>query len=122
MSDCDVSVEIEESEVYEITLPTDNPIYVDTGLGSGGVLGSLTWGQITDKPIIVLNEAPTGLINGVNKIFTTNNPVMDLTIWVFLNGLKLTPPDYTLSDASTITLADAPLTDDLLIVDYIKES
>lgn len=123
MPECDISVEIEDAPVYEITLPTDNPIYVDTGTGAGGgVLGSITWGQVTDKPVIVLNEAPTGNINGTNKTFVTNSFFLDGAIWVFLNGLKLNFNDYSVIDQHTIQLVDAPFAGDVLIVDYIKQN
>lgn len=77
-----------------------------SNLGSGFPLN-------TSSPL-----APTGVINGVNTIFTLPT-VPGPVVLVYRNGVLQQPggSDYTLS-GSTVTFAIAPLLGDILLVVY----
>lgn len=65
----------------------------------------------------VVNETPAGAVNGSNAVFTTATAYADLR--VFLNGLRQQKTThYTETTATTFTLTTAPLTGDVLTVDY----
>lgn len=69
-------------------------------------------------PTFVYGETPTGTVNGTNGAFTTSNTPTSGTVRVYLNGLRQTPTtDYSVS-TNTITFTTAPLTGDVIIVDY----
>jgi hypothetical protein len=58
-----------------------------------------------------IREEGTGLINNVNKVFTSSVPFEASTLKVFLSGQLLdigASEDYTITGADEITLADAP--------------
>jgi hypothetical protein len=58
----------------------------------------------------VTEDHPTGLIDGVNRIFTLTNTPLSGSVKLYVNGLRLTSGvdnDYTIS-GRTITLAWAP--------------
>lgn len=79
--------------------------------GSGGGVVSVSNGQNT-----VTGETPTGVINGVNKIFVLAHVPTSLA--VYLNGLLQYPgTDYTVS-GNAITLAVAPNSGSVLTVNY----
>jgi len=64
------------------------------------------------------NEVPSGVKNGLNKIFTLANTPTLGSQHVYKNGLRFTPTlDYTIS-GGTITFVKAPKVNDTLIVDY----
>lgn len=66
----------------------------------------------------VLNEAPTGAVDGVNVAFDLANTPTAAGIALFLNGLLQTPTtDYTLA-GDTITMLAAPLVGDVLLALY----
>lgn len=86
---------------------------------------------IPDQPVIysrwVFNERLTGVIDGVNKVFTTLNNFNVNTITVLVNGLKQTPGlHYTITGSNQITFVEAPQTavqsgndiDDILEINY----
>jgi hypothetical protein len=65
--------------------------------------------------------APTGTINGTNKVFTiTDEPNPTSSLKVYLDGqLQQVTGDYTLTN-TTITFINAPLTDTILLIEYRK--
>lgn len=66
----------------------------------------------------VINEIPSGLINGSNAIFTLASLPIPDTEEVFLNGLKqLKPQDYNIL-GQTITLINSPMVGENLVVNY----
>ena len=75
-----------------------------------------------DEPnSLVVNEIPSGSINGSNKVFTLENEPLSDTERVSLNGLLQEPgsgKDYTIS-GDTITFSLAPNTGDVLLVSYL---
>lgn len=64
-------------------------------------------------------EVPVGLINGVNTTFAIANVPITGSLKVYLNGqlLSVVGGDYALS-IKTITMATAPPTTSILLVDY----
>lgn len=70
----------------------------------------------------VVNQVPTGTINGVNNTFTMADSPIAGKEMVYLNGQRMFPGagnDYTVA-AATITMLQIPLTGDRLTVDYLK--
>ena len=86
---------------------------VDTGGGGGG--GGGTSNQI-------FNETPTGIMNGVNKVFTTSSSFEPKTTRLYLNGQRLKlVDDYHETGANQITFQMAfipPISTDNMIIDY----
>lgn len=68
-------------------------------------------------------EAPTGLINGSNKVFTmSQTPLENDTVEVYLNGLRQIPTtDYSVS-TTTITFVTAPALGQTVNVQYVQKS
>lgn len=114
-------------------------VYVDQGTtygearffctaNTGGTLGSTAVTYVQDgsgtlsTSNFVTEETPSGSINGSNTAFTLANTPTAGTLKVYLNGLRLKSGagnDYTLSTA-TITMTTAPVSGDVLLVDYMK--
>lgn len=70
----------------------------------------------------VYSEVPTGLINGANTSFALASTPKAGTARVYMNGVRQQAGagnDYTIS-GSTITYLAAPLTGDILLVDYVN--
>jgi len=68
------------------------------------------------------HEIPTGSINGINKSFTFSFSFTADTVEVQLNGLQqIKDTDYVeVAGLPGITMMEAPTTDDILWVHYIK--
>jgi len=69
----------------------------------------------------VYNETPTGVMNGINLIFTTVLDFLPGSSQVYLNGLRLALGaglDYTETGANQITMGYAPSSSDVMIIDY----
>lgn len=96
---------------------------------AGGTINStaITWQQIPTSAGLtnsnfVTRETPSGSINGSNTAFTLANTPVSGSEEVFLNGQLLEPGggnDYTISGAN-ITMATAPLTGEIIRVNYRK--
>lgn len=100
---------IADSDLVEFTCASSG------GGGGGGVLTEL-----------VLNETPSGVINGVNTTFTlANTPSDPSTVMIWLNGQLLTrgaTADYTVS-GTTVTMHNAvPIVGDVLLAMYSKQA
>lgn len=109
-----------------------NPFYGDQSMGSHYLTNLLdpqndqdaaTKKYVDDNivaiPTFVINEVPTGDINGVNVTYTlAQTPTAGLNL--YLNGVYLQPGagnDYTLA-TNTITMLFAPQTNDKLIAGF----
>lgn len=90
--------------------------------GLQGVLGpSGPTGPIGGVESLVFNETLSGLINGINKTFTTAFNFDSSKTNVYLNGVRLRPiTHYSNFGSNTIIIEDIPLTGDALQIDYIK--
>lgn len=118
---------------------TGTLVYVDQGTtygdkrfyctsNTGGTLGStaVTYVQDTAGTLSATNfvteETPSGSINGSNTTFTLANTPTTGTVKLYLNGVRLKSGagnDYTIS-TTTITMTTAPVSGDVLLVDYMK--
>jgi hypothetical protein len=68
---------------------------------------------------IVVDQVPTGLINGSNATFTTPTPFVPETVDPFLNGVRQhRPDDYNTSGNNTIQLTQSPGVGERLTVNY----
>jgi hypothetical protein len=69
-------------------------------------LSSSTW---YNPQILPTNEQPTGVIDGVNRVFTLAWPPVPSSLALYLNGMYLTPKvDYVLVESGgVITMATA---------------
>jgi hypothetical protein len=114
-------------------------VYVDQGTAqgeyryfctsnSGGTLGStaVVYAQDTSGTLstsnFVTEETPSGSINGSNVTFTLANTPTAGTVKLYLNGVRQKSGagnDYTITTA-TITMTTAPVSGDVLLVDYMK--
>jgi hypothetical protein len=71
--------------------------------------------------VFIWGETPAGAINGTNKNFTTVNTYAAGQLAVYLNGVRQRrPSDYAETSSSAFQLVSAPLTGDVLSVDYMK--
>ena len=67
----------------------------------------------------ITNETPTGLVNGVNKIFVSESDISGNSLAVYLDGYRLTPgKDYGITSSDTFVLVIPPTTGSVLLVDY----
>lgn len=117
-------------EFPEAFVQTSSPSIVATivqhvlGGGGGGGGSSTVSGnsiQITDY---VVGESPSGTMDGSNKTFTLSEAPRSGTITLTLNGVTQTigaSNDYTVSGLE-ITMAEAPESDDVILVNYIKNN
>lgn len=114
-------------------------VYVDQGTtqaeyryfctsNSGGTLGStaVTYAQDASGSLstsnFVTEETPSGSINGSNVTFTVANTPTTGTLRLFLNGVRQKSGagnDFTIT-TNTITMTTAPVSGDVLLVDYMK--
>lgn len=80
---------------------------VDLELGIGGIVNAY-------------NKTPSGIINGLNKVFTTIEDFVLNTTRLYLNGLKnRLNIDYMESGENTIVMDEAPRTGDSLRISYV---
>jgi len=114
-------------------------VYVDQGTvnaekrffctsDSGGTLGSTAVTYVADTSgslstsNFVVEETPSGSINGSNTSFTLANTPTANTVKLYLNGVRQKSGagnDYTIS-TNVITMTTAPISGDVLIADYMK--
>lgn len=76
---------------------------------------------VVGKRIVIKEEVPAGAVDGVNTVYTLDFAVADDTLEVYLNGLKQragASNDYVVLSATQIEFNDAPLTNDVVTVDY----
>lgn len=97
-----------------------------TGLWSPQALGTV------GVQNLIMEEIPSGTINGINKVFTLANNVDANRLMVFLNGIRLQRITTAIRidqfehvvNSNTITLGAAPVSTgdgDFLVVTYVKE-
>ena len=60
-----------------------------------------------------------GVLDGINKVFSTSLPFDSSTLAIYVNGVRQTVnTDYTITGAAQITYIIAPTSDSILIADY----
>jgi len=124
-------------ESIRIALPISSPVVIEYGISEhndqlAGVKLSFTVRMpsecdislveiaLLDLPEHVFNEVPSGVIDGVNTVFTLAFTPRTGTTTVYQPGRQKLNVDYTVS-GNTITFTNPPQVGDTLIVDYIKE-
>ncbi len=89
----------------------------------------MSFSQFVEQPFpttvevgdMVNDEIPSGVIDGVNTLFTTSFPFKGSSLSVFLNGARLAGGlDFTLSIPQQFTLVTAPQSGGFLRVSYLK--
>jgi hypothetical protein len=86
-----------------------------------GVLERTGGGDSLDS--LIINEIPSGTINGSNQLFTLANKYKAASTMVYKNGSLLKPTtDYTETSttAGTITFAVAPAGGSVILITYRK--
>jgi len=79
-------------------------------VGIGQVQGQQVWG-----------ETPSGVIDGVNRDYTSANAFIIHLLAVYLNGLRQKyPDDYSETGSQSFRFNSAPLPGDSLSIDYTK--
>jgi hypothetical protein len=78
--------------------------------------------EITGNFSMNVQEVPTGAVNGVNVDYTLSSSMIPESIQVMRNGLLVHKSQVTVTSSTTFTLSEAPLTGDLLEVNYIQTS
>jgi len=121
---------ITNSEIAEDTI-AESKLDIHNAPSTGQVLGytanGLEWvsgtsGNVNESDIQVENESAN--CNGATTDFTLDNTPITNSVQVFLNGLlqeEGSGKDYTLS-GTTVAFADAPLTNDILIIHYVIDN
>jgi hypothetical protein len=67
----------------------------------------------------VVGETMSGVVNGVNTVFTTANIYRTATTAVYRNGIReQRGTGYLETNPTTITFTTAPLTSDTIFIDY----
>jgi hypothetical protein len=68
----------------------------------------------------IYNEVPTLTADASHAVFQTANAYQPGTLMVYLNGLRQRKPaDYSETTSTTFTMTTAPLSGDVVMVDYI---
>lgn len=102
-----IAIELnEESQLIQVTVDS---IVVQTNelLTSG------------DASSFVIGETPTGVINGSNATFTTQNNFVPLSLDLILNStIQTYGIDYITTGTNTITLNVSPVVGDIIRVNY----
>lgn len=88
-------------------------------LGGGDL--SVVGGGAASPGLLVSNEVPAGLKNGVNMIFTTMNPFVAGSTHLYINGLKQQlGVHYYESGVQQLNIPDSVQSSDILTLDYIS--
>ena len=101
-----------------------------------GIIQAATQVQVRPVPVVelvervdangntsqwVVNETPTGVINGSNAAFTTTHNFVAGTVLVYLNGQRLKQiDDFNTSGTTNILLVNSPGVGEVVLVDYQK--
>ena len=95
---------------------------INSALQSGGNISELIndVGYITDLEEKVVNEIPTGVLNGVNSTFTTQFGVKPDSEEVYVNGSRQKKPDDYNISGQNITFTFSPQLTETILIDYIK--
>ena len=96
---------------------------INSALQSGDNISELTndVGYITDLEEKVVNEIPTGVLNGVNSTFTTQFGVKPDSEEVYVNGNRQKKPDDYNISGQIINLTFSPQSTESILIDYIKQ-
>lgn len=109
MSSQDIAVTIAKERVFNFTIAEEKALNFQlteckllTGVGT-----------------VLVQETPTGIIDGINKVFTTTFDIHAGDLKVFLNGLK--EKYVAITGDKEFTFEEAPFVGDTVEVEYVKE-
>lgn len=90
-------------------------LVADSGQATG-----LKWADDFGSNSFIINETPSGLVNGSNAVFDTYQNYVANSLQVFRDGqlMKGAGNDYTETDSNTFTFTTAPATGTVLLVCY----
>lgn len=92
-----------------------------TSTGDPAGLGDVTISSTAAAVSFVYNEVPSGSVDGSNVYFTTAFNFIANSTQLYRNGIRqFLGTDYTESGSDTVVFTQAPLTGDILIIDYSK--
>lgn len=111
-----------KNDLYAESYLTDEE-GIALAIGNSSMIVALIAAIGIDLSKFIENETPTGVVDGINPIFTSLNPFVPGTVNVFLNGLKQDLGiDYSTSGSTTIRfIVTAPLVTEKVSIDYIKQ-
>lgn len=111
-----------KNDLYAESYLTDEE-GIALAIGNSSMIAALIAAIGIDLSKFIENETPTGVVDGINPIFTSLNPFVPGTVNVFLNGLKQDLGiDYSTSGSTTIRfIVTAPLVTEKVSIDYIKQ-
>ena len=95
---------------------------INSALQSGDNISELIndAGYVTDLEEKVVNEIPTGVLNGVNSTFTTQFGVKPDSEEVYVNGNRQKKTDDYNISGQIINLTFSPQSTESILIDYIK--
>lgn len=106
-----IDVEIVNGAAVVTVTPT--PVNVTVEKGNVTITGTTT--------NMVVGETPSGLVNGSNTAFVTAFSFIPESVEIFMSGVRLSIiADYQTSGTTNISLISAPLTGELIRVNYLK--
>jgi len=116
-----MEINVVDPIVIGVTLPTPPLV----GASPGAVVILVPWpgprGQAgppgTNSPVI--GEAPTGLQNGTNTVFSTAHAFISGSTAVYRNGLREVLGSGYTEGSSQITFVQPPLSSDVIEIDYL---
>lgn len=91
--------------------------------GSNTFENNVLYGGGLSSDAVVLNETPSGVIDGVNVDFTVAFDFISTKIAIYLNGIRQqlgVGNDFEETGTNQISFAYAPVSGDTIIADYIK--
>lgn len=78
--------------------------------------------SLTGVPVRVVNETPTGDINGFNALFLSQFDFKPESVEVWISGFKLALlHDYNTNGTRTVMLYSSPLPGELLLINYTRQ-
>jgi hypothetical protein len=113
-------------QTHNATVPARLAAGVTNGMllsvDSGETTG-LKWITAPGSSSLISNETPTGTIDGSNTSYTLAGTMVSGSLKVFLNGVRMKGggTDYT-EGTNAFTMTVAPLTGDILLVDYYSST
>lgn len=110
-------------EPYEIGYTTDlHTVRIGDGKSRFSELSDVgKIGQQGGGTPPVIDEAPTGTIDGINATFQALSDFVPGTVDVFVNGLKQKPADeFTTSGLRTVQLVIAPTQGETILLNYSR--
>jgi len=107
-----VSVTIEK-KTWKVEIKNGKTVYLLRGRISLDTDSAIAQDQI------IVQETPTGLINGINPTFTISKSMVPATLEVKRNGLTTHKSEVTITSPTQFTLEESPGIGDTVEVNYI---